>query len=138
MRKTISILLICLISVTAYSQKKKKKQKEKESDGWELLGTDYTKMDKDSATIIVIPHENAFTKLKIRMIRSPLNLLTLKVHYANGDVQDIEITQKNIPISGYSEVFDLAGNDKKIKKVTLSYNNKYMQPYAYAELFGKD
>ena len=120
------ILSLLLISVSSHARK------------WEKLGLVRTvnhKLDRD--VILVGPGKGPFTALKLTVKDAGLHLLDMKVHFGNGDVQDVEI-RKLIPRGGVTRVIDLQGKDRKIKKVIFWYKTpKRKNKQAKVRLWGR-
>jgi len=96
---------------------------DKTMDGWTLLGTrvvDYT-LDRD--VISLKENDKLYTALKFKVKNGTLNMHKATVHFANGDVQDIEFPAE-IDRTNDGRKIDLAGNMRNIDKVTFWYDTK--------------
>jgi hypothetical protein len=91
--------------------------------GWEKLGEKVVGFGVDRDTIVVTRAEGVFTKVRFRVKENDIHFLDMKIHYANGDVQDVQI-RKRIPQGGITRVIDLPGNKRIIKKVVFWYRTE--------------
>ncbi len=104
---------------------------------WELLGTKKVNYGLDRDEIIVTATEGVFSALKLRVRRGGINLHKVAVHFANGEVEELEL-RHNIPAGGESRVLDLPGNKRIIQKVVFWYDTKnYANKKAVIELWGR-
>ncbi|MDF1663327.1 MAG: DUF2541 family protein, partial [Planctomycetota bacterium] len=86
---------------------------------WELLGSRVADGSVDRDTIKVGP-QTTYKKLKFAIADKGINILDLKVHFANGEVKDVKV-RAVIRKGGESRVIDLPGNARTIKKVVFIY-----------------
>lgn len=104
---------------------------------WELLGSRVVNYTLDRDEIMVTRAEGLFTGLKIKVLRGPVNMHRLVVHYGNGEVEEIEL-RENFRAGGESRVIDLPGNKRIIKKVVFLYDTKNLaNRRAVVELWGR-
>jgi len=89
--------------------------------GWELLGERVVTDRVDHDTIVVTRAEGTFKALQIRVHQRPVQFRSLKLHFANGDVQSVELRDR-IPAGGKSRVIDVEGGDRVIRSVELVYD----------------
>lgn len=87
---------------------------------WERLGERQVKWRAERDTIMVTAAEGRFTALKFKVRTADIHMLDMKVHFANGDVQDVGLRFK-IAAGSESRVIDLPGNKRVIKKVVFVY-----------------
>lgn len=107
-------------------------------NGWEKLGQRLVNRTIDHDVIMVTKMEGSFSKLKIKVRRSGINMDKMVVHYGNGESQNIEI-RENILKGGESRVIDLTGNKRVINRVEFWYDTKggAMNDKALVELWGR-
>lgn len=104
---------------------------------WEVLGTRTVKYGLDRDEILVTRQEGFFTGLKIKVLRSALDMHKMVVHFGDGTTQDIEL-RNNFKAGQESRVIDLAGNRRVITKVVFWYDTKnYKNTKAVVELWGR-
>ncbi|MDJ0835025.1 MAG: hypothetical protein QNK37_00830 [Acidobacteriota bacterium] len=90
---------------------------------WEVLGKREVKIRAERDVIQVTAKEGKFSKIKLKVRRNGVRFIDLKVHYGNGDVQDIQL-RKFIPAGGETRVIDLSGRKRVIKKVSFTYKTE--------------
>lgn len=87
---------------------------------WVFLGERTAAKGGDRDEIRVGAREGTFSKIQLRVRGSALRIQDMKVHYANGRVEDVSI-RALIPAGGESRVIDLTGSDRVITKVVFWY-----------------
>ncbi len=121
------ILLISLFVLVGVAQAAK----------WEKLGVRTVKHSVDRDVILVGAKEGTFTAVKLKVKKAGLHFLDMKVHFVNGDVQDVKI-RKFIPKGGETRIIDLVGKNRKIEKVTFWYKTtKKNERNARVRLWGR-
>lgn len=104
---------------------------------WELLGQRKVNFKTDRDVITVTITEGTFSKIKLKVLYNGIELLDLKVFYANGTVQDVTI-RKFIAAGGETRVIDLTGDERVIQKVQFVYQTRGTKPgRATVQLWGK-
>ncbi len=119
MKKAVLFSLFIGLAVGLMSfatPEKNKLQKHK----WEKLGQKVVNIKGDHDVIPVTIKEGTFKALKFKVLKAPIHLLNIKVHYANGTVDNFKIN-KRFPKGSESRVLDLPGNKRIIKKITFNY-----------------
>lgn len=106
---------------------------------WEKLGDRYVNHSVDRDEIKVTAKDGRFDAIKLRVTRRPVRFRDVKVHFGNGEVQDVEV-RKRIPAGGETRVIALKGDQKRvIEKVVFWYDTagkvrKKRRPVAKAEV----
>ncbi|MCB1045056.1 MAG: hypothetical protein KDC35_19090 [Acidobacteria bacterium] len=120
------VIVITLLSTTLFA------------GDWEKLGARTVKMHAEFDTITVGAHDGTFDKIKIKVRKNGIQFLDVKVHFANGSVQDVAL-KDFIAAGSESRVIDLVGDDRTIKKVVFKYksNKKNLKGKAIVELWGR-
>jgi len=128
---TFVLGIFVLVSLTSFSSSPT-------INGWEKLGQRLVNRAVDHDVIMVTKMEGSFSKLKIKVRRSGINMDKMVVHYGNGESQNIEI-RENILKGGESRVIDLTGNKRIINRVEFWYDTKggAMNDKALVELWGR-
>lgn len=86
---------------------------------WQHLGT-ATVSYKTDRDVIKVEGADAFRKLKFMVHDAKLEIMDMDVFFENGEHQDIKV-RSVIERGGESRVIDLAGNTRRINKVTVVY-----------------
>ena len=101
------------------------------------MGTKKVNFNIERDVIVVGADEGVFRKIKLTVKKSGNHFKDMKVHFANGDIIDIEI-RKVIPAGGETRVIDLPGRNRIIKKVVFWYEStKKNNKRATVRLFGR-
>ena len=105
--------------------------------GWEKLGSKKVNYGLDRDEIIVTAAEGRFSKMKLKVKKSAVNMHKLIVHYGNGDSQNVQL-KNTIRAGGESRVIDLNGGKRVIKKVVFWYDTKNLaNRKAVVEVWGR-
>jgi hypothetical protein len=103
--------------------------------GWELLGQRSVTDGVDHDTIAAAG-QGTFRSLKIRVKGHAVQFRDMKIHFSNGDVQDVELRHA-IPAGGESRVIDVEGRDRSIRSVEFWYDAQtILGKKAEVELYG--
>ncbi|MCA8920306.1 MAG: hypothetical protein KDD82_00780, partial [Planctomycetes bacterium] len=89
--------------------------------GWEKLGERAVDFGADRDTILVTAAEGRFRKIRLHVRDRAITIADLKVHFGNGETQDVTV-RAAIPKDGSTREIDLDGGARVIKKVTLVYS----------------
>lgn len=103
---------------------------------WEKLGQRKVDRRVDRDEIRVTARDGRFTKVKIGVRGSAINMHKCVIHFANGGKQEVNI-RKNIPAGGATRVIDIDGGKRVIKKVVFWYDTKGLQDKATVALWGR-
>ncbi|HYU32015.1 MAG TPA: hypothetical protein VEW48_07620 [Thermoanaerobaculia bacterium] len=104
--------------------------------GWELLGT-RTVTDRVDHDSIAAGHQGTFRSIKITVQRRAVQFHDVKIHFANGDVQDVAL-RSVIPAGGESRVIDVEGRDRVIRSIEFWYDAQTRGKRAVVKVFGKN
>ena len=104
--------------------------------GWELLGT-RTVNDRIDHDVIAAKHQGTFRSIKIVVHHRPVQFRDLKIHFANGDVQDVAL-RVVIPAGGESRIIDIEGHERVIRSVEFWYDAQTHKKQAVVKVFGKN
>jgi hypothetical protein len=109
-----------------------------ERRGWELIGERIVSDRVDHDTIVVTRAEGTFRALQVRVLQRPVQFRSMKVHFANGDVQNVELRDV-IRAGGKSRVIDVEGRDRAIKSIEFVYDAQALGGRtAKVRVFGKN
>lgn len=134
------LLFISFIAFSSFSSAPNYKQacgKSITQDKWELLGTRTVKFVNDRDEIKVTAKEGLFTALRIKVLRSAMDMNKMTVHFGDGSTENIEL-RNSFRAGDQSRIIDLPGNRRIIKKVVFWYDTKnYKKRRAVVELWGR-
>ncbi len=88
---------------------------------WVKLGERTVNHAVDRDEIVVSAKKGVFKKIKLKVKRRKVTFRDVKVHFANGDVQDVAL-RREIPAGGQTRDIDLEGKNRVITKVVFWYN----------------
>jgi hypothetical protein len=103
---------------------------------WRFIASkmvDYA-LDKD-----VIPFDNVqddFSQLKFKITNASLRMFDVKVHFDNGDFQDVSL-RKIFRRGEQSRVIDLTGGTRHLSKIDFWYKTKGFKGKARIEVWGR-
>lgn len=86
-----------------------------------LLGKLHVTDKVDHDVLRVTRVRGTFTALKLKVHDRAVEFRDLKVHFANGDTQDVEL-RRVISAGGESRVIELRGDDRVIRTIELRYD----------------
>lgn len=89
---------------------------------WEELGCQKVGFGADRDVIKVGRREGRFSAIRLRVERSDVLILNLKVVYERGPVDEFDV-KKRIPAGGETPPLDLRGERRAIKQVDLLYTS---------------
>jgi len=90
------------------------------AEKWIKLGDRVVNDRLDHDSIDVGVAQETFTALKIKVLKRAVHFKDVKVHFANGGVQDIEV-RRVIGPGGETRVLDLTGGSRAIDRVEFWY-----------------
>ncbi|MFQ5569887.1 MAG: hypothetical protein ACE5G0_09445 [Rhodothermales bacterium] len=107
------LLIFCLIGLSCASTAS--------LPGWTLLGQRTVNHRVDRDEIRVGARDGTFRRIKLLVRHRAVTFRDVKVHYANGGVQDIQL-RRAIPAGGQTRNIDLGGTNRVIEKVVFFYD----------------
>lgn len=111
------VILLGLLSFTMEARKKLTTQTK-----WEMLGRKVADFKADRDVIRVTAKEGVYSKVKFRVLKAPLHIVDMKIHFRNGDVKDVSV-KKLFQAGNSSRIIDLPGNKRIIQKVSFKYKS---------------
>jgi hypothetical protein len=121
MRTALGLLLVTVLGVLLVAAARA------DASGWELLGQRKVNHQADRDVIHVTVSEGLFRKIKVDVLHNGIELVDLKVYFANGGVQDIPV-RRFIERGGETRVIDLTGGARGIRKVQFVYRSRGASP----------
>lgn len=90
---------------------------------WELLGTHQVNFGIDRDVIRVGRRDGKFRAIKLRALDNDVEILDLKVIYADGAPDDIRVRQK-LRKNSETRALDLRGRTRFIREIQLVYKSR--------------
>src|SRR5579883_3244196 len=112
-RKLVIGAVVTLLSITAA-----------QAHEWERLGERHVAFINDHDSIVVGRREGKFKRLRLLVRGNDIELNSIKVKFANGDVEDVRFNER-IRAGGESPVIDLRTpwrDGRFIREVELHYH----------------
>jgi hypothetical protein len=106
---------------------------------WEVLGTLTVSDAKDHDVLAVTHAQGTFRSLKLTVLDRAVQFRSMKIHFANGDTQDVELRHVIEP-GGESRVIDIEGaGDRVVRTVEFTYDAQALGgKKAQVRVFGKN
>jgi hypothetical protein len=106
--------------------------------GWQALGSRVVADRLDHDSIAVTGARGDLRSLKLVVERAPVHFLSVQIHFANGETQDVEL-RAVIPAGGESRVIDLVGAERVVRRVEFWYEAQTARRHkaALIRLFGR-
>ncbi|MEE8302507.1 MAG: hypothetical protein V3S24_08750, partial [Candidatus Tectomicrobia bacterium] len=108
----VALLFLCLANLNCASSR---------LPGWTLLGERTVNHSVDRDEIRVGARDGTFRRIKLLVLRRRVTFRDVKVHYANGGVEDINL-RRQVPAGGQTRAIDLNGSNRVIEKVVFFYD----------------
>ncbi len=104
---------------------------------WELLGTQKVGYATDRDVIRVGRQEGRYKAIKLRVRGNAIEMLDLKVVYANGQQDDLQV-RSQIRAGGETRAIDLKGERRAIQEVQMVYKSRpNYKGQATVEVYGQ-
>jgi hypothetical protein len=106
--------------------------------GWRFLGDRVVNDRVDHDVVAVGAHHGTFQAIKLVVKGAPVHFIDVKVHFANGGVQDVSL-RTVVPAGGESRVIGLEGGDRVIDRVEFWYETQTLArgKKAVVRVFGR-
>jgi hypothetical protein len=117
----LTLLLLTAAASSAYAQGKRDNDRRADDrDGkWEQLGCEEVGRRTDTDVIKVGRREGRFSAIRLEAKGNDVNILELKVVYANGDPDDIRV-RSEIREGTETRPLDLKGRDRAIDRIEIT------------------
>ena len=117
MRTTKFFLALMLVASFAFTTAEQK------AGPWKFLRDKNVSFGVDRDVILFGDLRDDFRQLKIRVTDGPLKMYDMKIHFDNGDVQDVSL-RKHFRQGSESRVIDLNGGMRHLSKIEFTYETK--------------
>lgn len=87
---------------------------------WKFIADKTVNFGVDRDVIHLGDFRDDFRQIRLHVTDAPLRMFDMKIHFDNGDVQDVEL-RAVIPQGGDSRVIDLVGGMRHIQKIEFWY-----------------
>jgi len=91
------------------------------SSKWTPLGSLHVKDRVERDVLHVEKRKGTFEKIRLKAVGSAVQFHSLKIHFENGSIQDVEL-RSVIPAGKTSRVIDLEGRQRAIEKIVFVYD----------------
>ena len=135
MKKTMILILLAIAGYgVACAQLPKVVSSDKK--GWHKIGETNVDFKKETDEIVILV-ANRFAAIQIKVEDAPINLISAEAYYESGDKQDLKI-MGSIKAAGESDVINLNGGERTLKKIILVYKTipNYKDKNAHVEIWG--
>ena len=137
LRTPLMFGLFCALTLALVADASAARKRAGHARGWELLGvrTVTDKVDHDSIAAV---GQGTFRRLKITVQGRAVQFRAVKVHFANGDVQHVEL-RNVIPAGGESRVIDIEGRDRVVRSIEFHYDTQsLLGKKAVVKVYGRN
>ncbi|WP_029268401.1 hypothetical protein [Flavobacterium sp. KJJ] len=135
--KKIFMAMVLFIAVAGSAvQAQKVEVMTSTKEGWHKIGETTVNFKKDTDEILVIG-ENKFTELKFVVKETPIDIISLKLHFTKGADQNVKVNNP-IEANGESHKISLTGGERKLQKIVFVYKtlpNRH-DDKAHVEIWG--
>jgi hypothetical protein len=135
MKKTMILILLAIAGYgVACAQLPKVITSDKK--GWHKIGETSVNFKKETDEIVILV-ANRFAAIQLKVDDAPIDLISAEAYYESGDKQDLKI-MGSIKAPGESDVINLNGGERTLKKIILVYKTipNYKDKNAHVEIWG--
>lgn len=130
-------ILVTLLAVVLFSFTPVKEENQSFDGAWKFIADKNVGWGVDHDVIHTGNIRDDFRQLKLRVTEGPLKMYDMKIHFDNGDVQDVQI-RKILRKGTESRIIDLAGGLRHIAKIEFWYETKgYSRGRARISVWGR-
>ena len=119
----LALALACsaLVATDALAQRRDRDDRKGGRDNWVELGCQQVSfIGKDRDSIRVGRREGRFKAIRLKVRGTDVEMLDLKVVYANGQPDDIQV-RSNIRAGSETRALDLKGRERAIDRIDMVY-----------------
>ncbi len=89
---------------------------------WERLGVQQVNANGGQDVLTVTAADGRFEALQIRVARSAMDIYSLRVHFGDGTMQDVDM-QQSFSAGASSRLIEFPGGKKIVEKIDFKYGN---------------
>lgn len=108
--------LVLLASIACASTRAQQR-----GEGWVALGTRDVTDRADHDVISVTARRGEFVRIKLEVLRAPVDFHRVVVHFGDGTRQEVDI-RSTIRAGGETRAIDLDGRDRVIRSIEFWYD----------------
>jgi hypothetical protein len=128
------LLLVAVVSLFSFTAHK---QTVATTSPWQFIADKWVSWGVDHDVIVFGNLKDDFRQLKLKVTDGPLKMYDMKVHFDNGEMQDVSI-RNTIRQGGESRVIDLNGGLRHLSKIEFWYETKgFIHGKARVAVWGK-
>jgi hypothetical protein len=121
-----ALMATAAVATTAFAQGRRDNDR-KGGDKWERLGCEQVGRRTDFDEIKVGRKEGRFTAIRLEAKGNSVSILDLKVVYANGNPDDIQV-RSEINENDQTRPLDLQGRDRAIRSIQIVSKKDFKGP----------
>ncbi len=130
-------ILLCFMAISLFSFTTLNKTGTATTGPWKFIADKWVSWGVDHDVILMGNVNDDFRQLKLKVTDGPLKMYDMKVHFDNGEVQDISI-RTLIRQGGESRVIDLNGGLRHLSKIEFWYETKgFLRGKARVAVWGR-
>lgn len=130
-------IFLCLMAISLFSFTAVKKNNTS-SAGWYLLGDKRVGFGVDHDVINFGNWRDDVRQIKVKVTDGPLKMYTMKIHFDNGTVQNVEL-RNHFTQGSESRVIDMDGGLRHLSKIEFWYETKgFLKGKARVAVWGRN
>lgn len=136
MKKAIMAILLLGAGVYSTLQAQKVEVMTSKKEGWHKIGTTTVSFKKEIDQVFVMGH-NKFTQLKFKVTDTPIELVSVELHFSKGAPQKITVNN-TINANGESQLIKFDSGERSLDKITFVYKTlpNRKDTRAHVEIWG--
>jgi hypothetical protein len=132
MKKLVTIMLVAVLGNFGTVLAQKPAVMLNDKSGWHKIGKVTVDFKKERDEIDILGADR-FAKIKFKVEKAPIDLISVEVYFESGDKQDIVVNSK-IKAMGESQIIELNGGERNLKKIIFVYKTLPNQKDKKAEV----
>lgn len=126
MRKTLTLAAAAFVTTAAFAAP---------ASAWEQIGYQQADKKRDHDVVAVRGNER-HRQMRVCVEQNPLQMRDMKVNFANGGMQDVQLRQRFAPGS-CTRVIDLKGKARNIASIDMLYDKAFRGPPAVVKIYAR-